>query len=222
MNYFFPISVLILIFLFYSPKSFAGEPCSIEPYKAANCIRDVVNSAHTPIPSLWTQESRVGDTLYIDGKIQDIQWSNLRDGEYKGIKRIVLNSFGGHVEGAKELAQVIREQGLMTVVPAGGVCMSACTLLFQAGVKRQAHQSAIFTYHAPRSGQIGVSKIRDLCKVRGEEYCKKIVDDLIASARDTADNFFNLFLQYGLDPALKDVFYSLPEETEEIWKEDGN
>ncbi len=219
---------LVFICVFYCLQSLAdeaGKNSNIsqgDPYVATNNIRNVSNPAHTPSPSLWTQESRVGDTLYIDGEIQDIQWSILRDGEYKGVKRIVLNSFGGSVDGAKEFAKVIREQGLVTVIPAGGVCMSACTLLFQAGIKRQAHRSAIFIYHAPRAGKIGISKLHDRCKKNGKEYCEQAISDYVAGSTASADAFFNLFLQYDLNPELKDLFYSLPDESEEFWREDGN
>lgn len=195
---------------------------SSEIYRALNWIRDVSNPAHTAKPGIWTREGRVGDTLFIDGEIQKIQWSILRDGEYHGVKRIVLNSYGGHVEGAKELATVIREQGLTTVVPAGGVCMSACTLIFQAGVIRQAHTSAIFMYHSPRSGGIGMAIHKKVCREYGQEYCDQVMENFIRGARANTESFFAEYIGFGLNPELLQIILGLPEEAEGDWMKDGN
>lgn len=198
--------------------------CSVAnaSYFENNRSRDVSNPSHTPEPSAWTQESRVGDTLYIDGEVQEIQWSALRSGEYKGVKRVVLNSRGGLVMGAVLLAKEIRAQGLTTVIPAGGVCMSACTLLFQAGVKRQAHSSAIFMYHAPRSGRIGIANLLRKCKEKGPRYCRERQQEFVDRADQVTNDFFEVYYEYDLNSEFMNWMYTLPEEPESQWREDGN
>lgn len=182
----------------------------------------MTNRDHTPVPSSWTQESRVGDTLFIDGEIQDIQWSQLESGEYKGVRRVVLNSFGGLVNGALELARVIRQNNIDTVVPAGGVCMSACTLVFQAGINRQAHWSSVFMYHPPRSSRVGMVNFNDYCEENGEQACKQREQEYLGSARDTAEKFYAHYEALGADPGLTTLLMNMPEEPEEAWREDGN
>lgn len=213
------LRIFITLLALLSFQSTLGQEL---PYHELNKTRDITNPDHTPEPSRWTQESRVGDTLFIDGEIQEIQWSFLEFGEYKGVRQIVLNSYGGLVRGAEDFARVIREQGITTVVPAGGVCMSACTLLFQAGLKRQAHESSLFMYHAPRAGHIGMARFERLCKEKGADYCEEKKVEFIAKAEGAALDFFQGFYQYGLNPRLKEIIFSLPEENESQWIKDGN
>ena len=193
-----------------------------ELYRAINWIRDVSNPNHTLPPSNWTRESRVGDTLFIDGEIQEIQWSMLQSGEYQGVRRVVLNSYGGLVKGAIEFARVIREQGLDTVVPAGGVCMSACTLLFQAGVNRYAHHSALFLYHAPRSGAMGVAALEDRCRIQGPEFCLRREAELKEEAPRAAVRFFEQYLEFDMPSEFVPLMMSLPIDQTDLWRKSGN
>ncbi len=55
------------------------------------------------------------------------------------IKTVSLNSPGGRVFPALEIARAINASGLTTSVPSGEECYSACTLIFLAGKERVAH-----------------------------------------------------------------------------------
>jgi len=63
------------------------------------------------------------------------------------IKRIELNSGGGKLNAAFTIAEFIRKNNLKTYVGEYQICASACTIIFQAGVKRIAHETAVFMYH---------------------------------------------------------------------------
>ncbi len=63
------------------------------------------------------------------------------------IKRIHLYSKGGKIRQALAIAEFVRKNGIETYVGEQGRCYSACTIIFQAGIKRIAHKSAKFMYH---------------------------------------------------------------------------
>lgn len=65
----------------------------------------------------------------------------------KTVRRMHLDSRGGKVESAILIAQYVRENNIVTYVGKDQKCYSSCTLVFQAGVQRIAHRSAMFMYH---------------------------------------------------------------------------
>jgi len=66
-------------------------------------------------------------------------------GDY--VKTVVLNSPGGSVQEALEMARLIREKGLGTLVEKGGYCASSCPLVFAGGVTRTAEKGAFVGVH---------------------------------------------------------------------------
>ncbi len=233
----FFLTIFIILSVFYSYAAQKDPPGYLhsnrksqyqhlsdhEIYRALNWTRDIANPRHTVAPLSSIRDSRVGDTLYIDGKLRPFQYSALQYGKYKGVRRIVLNSLGGIVYDAMKLAEVVREQGLTTVVPANGICMSGCTLVFQAGVKRQAHHSAIFLYHNTRSGPDWVIKHLDpVCQVTDSDDCRKKIEESRQALEKKSEDFLQSYLLYDIDPQLLDLLASLPEQNEEEWMKDGN
>ena len=63
------------------------------------------------------------------------------------IKRIELNSGGGKLNAAFKIAKFIRKNNLKTYVGEYQICASACTVIFQSGTIRIAHETATFMYH---------------------------------------------------------------------------
>ena len=96
-------------------------------------------------PKAWHEES-----LRLEGGIATDSYErltaawNAAPGRYK---RVTLDSHGGELFPAISLAAFIRQHGLDTYVGDRGECRSACTLVFQAGVRRIAHPTATFAYH---------------------------------------------------------------------------
>lgn len=86
---------------------------------------------------------------YIDGKITKRTWERfaVRVAINRPITKVVLNSGGGYVVYAIEIAKMIRALGLTTEVQDKKACFSACVLIFQSGSKRIAHKNAVFMLH---------------------------------------------------------------------------
>jgi hypothetical protein len=75
--------------------------------------------------------------------------------------RIVLDSPGGAVLPALEIGRLIRQRRLATQIPEGGLCASACGLIWLAGAPRDLSPRALVGFHAAatisQSGRRSVS-----------------------------------------------------------------
>ena len=85
--------------------------------------------------------------VYIYGRIDAALVERVIALDPTEIKRIELNSIGGKLFDAFKIAKFVRENNLETYVGKYKTCASACTVIFQAGVKRVAHETAYFMYH---------------------------------------------------------------------------
>ncbi|MDR3497067.1 MAG: hypothetical protein P4L82_20920 [Ancalomicrobiaceae bacterium] len=92
------------------------------------------------LPAHALEFSVSGNVLHMAGPIKSGDGVKFREfyQPLKGKIRIVdLNSSGGKLDPADEIANVIRADGLTTVIDANrSICASACTVLFISGVKR--------------------------------------------------------------------------------------
>ena len=88
------------------------------------------------------------NVLYMTGFIG---WTEVRyiTHNQDRLRALVLNSRGGKMAAGIEIANILRERGITTVVEDGSVCYSACTIIFQGGKNRLAGMNADFLYHAP-------------------------------------------------------------------------
>lgn len=71
-------------------------------------------------------------------------------GEY--VETVALNSPGGSVNDALEIAALLRERGFSTEVASGNFCASSCPLIFAAGVERLAGGGAVIGVHQAFAG----------------------------------------------------------------------
>ena len=105
----------------------------------------VVFTALVPlIPSISLAES-----VYLDGNID----SKIIDATLAKLSprdTLVLNSQGGLVKDAYRLSEFVRANGIKTRVNSTGWCLSACVLIFAAGVERSAGKNALFLIHSAR------------------------------------------------------------------------
>ena len=90
-----------------------------------------------------------GETVYLDGdidsKIIDVTLAKLSPHD-----TLVLNSQGGLVKDAYRLSEFVRANKIKTRVNSTGWCLSACVLIFAAGVERSAGKNALFLIHSAR------------------------------------------------------------------------
>ena len=94
------------------------------------------------IPSTSALEIvRNGQSVVLSGKINNGDQYAIRDffqsPENASVRYVYLNSGGGFVHAATEIARIIRDHKLATIVDAAKAnCTSACTALFGGGVQR--------------------------------------------------------------------------------------
>ncbi len=161
----------------------------------------------------------VNDTFYFEGAVTEDLFYELRD-YHPDIKHLELNSYGGLVEAAYKIAALVRERQITTNVRKDAKCASACTLIYQAGIKRTAHPSVRFLYHGARLSNLWVSDwVHDRLNVGREKSLKLLADQFDEVAFETK-KFFGLMLSYGMDARFIDYYKNLPEAKD--WFADGN
>jgi len=96
-----------------------------------------------------------GDAVLLTGEIERGDDRRLRDAMTASCNLhgtcpqwIYLNSDGGNVLAAAELAVYVHKNGLNTIVGANTVCASACVLIFAAGPRKVMHSSGTLAVHS--------------------------------------------------------------------------
>lgn len=99
-------------------------------------------------------ETPAGIITYINGGIDVYMTDMFMDEYYNPVEPalIVLNSPGGEVRNIQEIADGIRTRSIPVYVPDGAICMSACNVMFAAGVGRYVGPNAEFMIHHVRYG----------------------------------------------------------------------
>lgn len=170
-------------------------------------------------PSMIPKCRVEGDIFYLEGMITSDMVFELKF-LHSHVKVLELNSYGGLVKDAYELAAWIRERGLVTRVRKGARCASACTLLFQAGVQREAHPESKFLYHGARLGSEWLSNWFDFRYQFGRERALKFLAQQFDEVGQETISFFDQLVEYGMDPKFIRWYQEQPEETN--WFERGN
>lgn len=177
---------------------------------------DITNPEHTVGPSVRTRFHIIDDVMYIDGEIQPYLADEFifnETSDIGNVTTIVLNSYGGEIKGGYALAEIIKKKGLTTVVPAGGVCMSACTVVFQAGTIRKAHTTAIFMYHGIRVSSVNMLTLyKDVLKHEGQESAAALWDAWTVNSVAKTEEMFAALEKYGASPELFRHYKQRPED----------
>lgn len=112
-------------------------------------------------PASALEFSVSGAVLTMSGPIRsgdEFQFEALMRRVPPGSIRIVrLNSPGGRIVPAREIARAIRRNGWTTFIPAGARCASACTGLFAAGTRRHYVGGTFPDGLVPRAGVTGLA-----------------------------------------------------------------
>lgn len=142
-----------------------------------------------------------GDGAYLSGLIKPGAYVILREFLAKPrtqrLRVIYLSSPGGKVEDATLMTRDIRNTGLITAVNGDWKCMSACTMLFAAGVKR----------HYFNHGKIRDELLDDYKKRTGLGYHQAHSKGISGNGRDFSgrgtQNLINVYYEQG-SPAAAD------------------
>lgn len=208
-------SLLIALFTLISFSSYA---------QLSVCANYDIESTHPKdlVVNEFIRCMRKGDTFYLDGAVDENLIFELRDFATQKITKIFLNSPGGLVHQAFEAAEFIRENNIETFIRDGARCSSACTLLFQAGVKRYAHPSAKLMFHSVRNlpkSQEKIDYIKE-CIDTPTDNCLEEFSRKIKTLRSDTDLLFDLYAEYDISPNFYDKYKSL--EDDPLWYLSGN
>ncbi len=142
-----------------------------------------------------------GDAAYLRGAITPGAYVILREflaePRKQKLRVLFLESPGGKVDDATLMARDIRNAGLVTAVNGDKKCMSACTMLFAAGVRR----------HYFNTGKIQDQLFDDYKKQTGLGYHQAHSKGISGKTRDYSGrgthNLINVYYEHG-SPAAAD------------------
>ncbi len=102
-----------------------------------------------PLGSVQIRLSRDGKVIHVSGFLREGSSRTVRDllKAAPGVSMMALNSPGGRLHEAKEIARLVRARRLDTYVQTE--CDSACTIVLLAGQVRAADPSARIGFHQP-------------------------------------------------------------------------
>lgn len=151
-----------------------------------------------------------GQKLYVNGLIGPKILFTLR--AVPEIQEIYLHSPGGGVETAKQIAKEIRERNLTTILNPKAICASACTLLYQAGSVRLAHDDALLVYHCLAVGNVEKRDLVMFCGSNPDQYegeCLEKLNHSIESNFNATQKYFTEnHVQLGMSQDFLDFFLS--------------
>lgn len=154
----------------------------------------------------------IGETMYVDGKIDPHLYYELRD-HYPNVKKLELNSYGGEIEDVYKTADLIRKRGITTNVRKGAKCGSACTLVYMAGVNRTAHQEVKFLFHGLNNGQAAFDKFyENQCHENGKVACDQELREISADFYQGTLELFRKYIELGASPQILAIYQNFEED----------
>lgn len=202
--------ILVLVFIILSKSVLALE---------TECINEMPAQIGGQKPSVSDENCYYYDgTLVVDGVFGRKSLEALRS---RNIRHVILNSPGGSTSVALTAAEFIRRHNISTSVYEGSYCHSSCTLIFQSGVLRSAHETAKFHYHCV-GVRFGAQIFQQNCGTDIENFsdeCKKNLSEFSEIATLATEEFFENYLTYD---AL-DIFEFMMSQSDDVeWFKKGN
>lgn len=187
--------------------------------KGNECINELPAQIGGQKPSASDENCYYYDgTLVVEGVFGIKSLEALRS---QNIRHVILNSPGGSTSVALTAAEFIRRNNITTSVPEGSYCNSSCTLIFQSGIYRSAHETAKFHYHCV-GVRFGAEVFQQNCGTDIENFsdeCKKNLSEFSEIATIATEEFFKNYLTYD---AL-DLFEVLMSQLDDVeWFKRGN
>lgn len=135
------------------------------------------------------------------------------------IKYLVLDSPGGEMQIAYNIALMVRFSDIITVIPKNGVCESACTVIFQAAKERYASKSSSLMYHGVRIDEKVMEAYFKECSIV-TNTCMIMFNALKTLVKNETLKMFQVLEDYGLK---HDVFLLLIKQpVDPNWLRTGN
>jgi len=168
----------------------------------AGCITVTQNDDVLPTINLNNDS-----VMYIDGIIYYSHVDKLRK-QQTTIKYLILNSPGGELSDAYALALMVKYNGIITVIPPGGKCYSACTIAFQAGKERYASKTSTLLYHGARLGSSYMNEYFKECPTVTDD-CMMYYKNMVLRVKTKTIEMFKKLEENGLSHK---VFLKLLEQ----------
>lgn len=146
------------------------------------------------------------EVMLIEGPLRIYHVKQVRKNQK--IKYLILNSTGGDMQFAYNIATIISYLDVTTIIPPRGICESACTVIFQAGKKRYASESSTLMYHGIRFGSKRMLRFFKECPTVTDECFKRYESMKDRIKMGTIKMFYSLE-HFGLS---HDVFLLLLEQ----------
>lgn len=152
----------------------------------------------------FVHDTALPHALYFQGEIDRPNLRDFRNAiRAHDITLLILESPGGRIYSALDLAGQIRARGIDTLIPPRAECASACAFLFMAGTRRQA------------AGQLGVHRFSS------DTDGSASVSETEADAQNTVAQIIDIMADHGAGPAFfvrmfetpnSDMYWFTPEE----------
>lgn len=164
---------------------------------------------------------RQGEDFFLDGAVDAFLIHELKNSP-EPVKNLYLNSYGGQVQFAFEVAKYIRAQGINTFLRAGAVCESACTLVFQAGKRRVADRHSELMYHGVRDPHLSQKHREEIrsCLASPRPSCMEPIERRRDELMELTQMLFDSYEHYGASPKLSDIYWA--QEKDPNWWKQGN
>ena len=118
------------------------------------------------------------DTLVLNGKIESSDLIEIKKvtSKLKNPKRLVVRSFGGDVDTARNLALFLRKIGIKTII-VHHVCLSSCATYLFPAFKNKVIRNGVVAFHgsgseAAKAFLLQSSKIKNKSKIAAENMVK--------------------------------------------------
>lgn len=178
-----------------------------------SCVPAVSPKTSTPELKLSNKE-----VVSIIGLISQEQEIYIRKNLHE-IKYLILNSPGGDMQFAYNIAIMVKYSSIITVIPKNGVCESACTVIFQAAKQRHASKSSSLMYHGVRmDGKIMEAYFKECPSVTNR--CMQVFEELKAFVKEETLKMFYFLEDNGLKHDVFLLFIKRPPDPD--WLKFGN
>lgn len=135
------------------------------------------------------------------------------------IKYLILNSPGGGMQFAYNIAIIVKYSNVITIIPKNGVCESACTIIFQAGKERHASKNSSLMYHGVRiDGKVIEAYFKECPRITNE--CMSMFEELKTFVKEETLKMFYKLEDYGLKHGVFLLFIKQPPDPD--WLKFGN
>lgn len=159
--------------------------------------------------------------LMIEGPITQEHESAVRKNR-ETLKYLVLNTKGGDMQFAYNIMTIISYYNVTTVIPPGGTCESACTIIFQAGKQRYAGKDSTLIYHAARFDRKFMRSFLRECPDGNHAGCQLIWNQMEKDLVKETLKMFRTLEHFGLNHEVFIQFINAPHVTGRAWLLNGN